>query len=161
MPQCARSEILLTPPLPAPPRPLVTQIAWVPRATDALLLLSLNDKSIKLWKVYERSSRTAAFTNVEMGAFGGSVRKHPSTLRIPPLIRDDPAIVASPRRIYSAAHAYHINSLSVCADGLHFITADDLRVNLWGIDHAQVREFCVNFAGKSRRRGAYAQRRHV
>ena len=57
---------------------------------------------------------------------------------MPPLIRGETSVVATPRRIYSAAHAYHINALSTCADGLHFLSADDLRVNLWNLDHAQL-----------------------
>jgi serine/threonine-protein phosphatase 2A regulatory subunit B len=39
--------------------------------------------------------------------------------------------VARCRRAYSSAHAYHINSLSVSSDCATFISADDLRVNLW------------------------------
>lgn len=108
----------------------------MPRCTDSLLLLSLNDKSVKLWKIAERASRNVAFHNVEMGRFGGHAPVR--SLRVPPLIRGERSIVATPRRIYSAAHAYHINALSTCADGLHFLSADDLRVNLWNLDHAQL-----------------------
>lgn len=32
------------------------------------------------------------------------------------------------------AHAYHINSISVNSDGETYISADDLRINLWNLD---------------------------
>ena len=38
------------------------------------------------------------------------------------------------RRLYSNAHTYHINSVSVSSDQETFISADDLRVNLWHLD---------------------------
>jgi serine/threonine-protein phosphatase 2A regulatory subunit B len=38
------------------------------------------------------------------------------------------------RHLYKNAHEYHINSLSLSPDGENFISADDLRVNLWNID---------------------------
>jgi len=40
------------------------------------------------------------------------------------------------KRTFSAAHAYHINSISVNCDDETFISADDLRINLWHL--------CVN-----------------
>ena len=38
------------------------------------------------------------------------------------------------RRIFSNAHAYHINSVSVNSDQETFMSADDLRINLWNIE---------------------------
>ncbi len=35
------------------------------------------------------------------------------------------------QRTYAAAHTYHINSISANSDQETFISADDLRVNLW------------------------------
>ena len=35
------------------------------------------------------------------------------------------------RRVFSNAHTYHINSISVNSDGETYISADDLRINLW------------------------------
>ena len=39
----------------------------------------------------------------------------------------------TPRRVFANAHAYHINSISTCSDGECFLSADDLRVNLWNL----------------------------
>jgi serine/threonine-protein phosphatase 2A regulatory subunit B len=32
------------------------------------------------------------------------------------------------------AHTYHINSISINSDGETYISADDLRVNLWNLE---------------------------
>ncbi|KMZ70040.1 Serine/threonine protein phosphatase 2A 55 kDa regulatory subunitB beta isoform [Zostera marina] len=38
------------------------------------------------------------------------------------------------RRVYGHAHDYHINSISVNSDGETFVSADDLRINLWNLN---------------------------
>jgi serine/threonine-protein phosphatase 2A regulatory subunit B len=38
------------------------------------------------------------------------------------------------KRVYSNAHAYHINSISVNSDQETFLSADDLRINLWNLE---------------------------
>ena len=81
-------------------------------------------------------ARATSFCNVEPGRYGG--RAPVGAVRVPSLVRGEPSIVATPRRVFSAAHAYHINSLSACADGLLFLSADDLRVNLWSLERAQL-----------------------
>lgn len=43
-------------------------------------------------------------------------------------------IVATPKRCYSNAHAYHINSISCNSDGETFLSADDLRINWWNTE---------------------------
>jgi serine/threonine-protein phosphatase 2A regulatory subunit B len=45
----------------------------------------------------------------------------------------DTIIAATPRRIYANAHTYHINSISVNSDNETYISADDLRINLWNL----------------------------
>ncbi|KAL1197428.1 Serine/threonine protein phosphatase 2A 55 kDa regulatory subunit B alpha isoform [Cardamine amara subsp. amara] len=42
--------------------------------------------------------------------------------------------VARCRRVYTHAHDYHINSISNNSDGETFISADDLRINLWNLE---------------------------
>ncbi|PWZ27489.1 Serine/threonine protein phosphatase 2A regulatory subunit B beta isoform [Zea mays] len=42
--------------------------------------------------------------------------------------------VARSRRVYAHAHDYHINSISNNSDGETFISADDLRINLWNLE---------------------------
>lgn len=39
------------------------------------------------------------------------------------------------KRSYSNLHNYHINSISVCANGENFLSADDLRINVWNLEN--------------------------
>ena len=41
---------------------------------------------------------------------------------------------ACPRRKFRNAHVYHINSISVNSDQETFLSADDLRINLWHLE---------------------------
>jgi serine/threonine-protein phosphatase 2A regulatory subunit B len=44
------------------------------------------------------------------------------------------SLAANCRRVYAHAHDYHINSISNNSDGETFISADDLRINLWNFE---------------------------
>ena len=46
----------------------------------------------------------------------------------------DLMVEASPRRVFANAHTYHINSISVNSDCETYLSADDLRVNLWHLE---------------------------
>ena len=46
------------------------------------------------------------------------------------------ALNARCRRVFANAHTYHINSVSISSDGESFISSDDLRVNLWHMEHS-------------------------
>lgn len=43
-------------------------------------------------------------------------------------------VEASPRRVFANAHTYHINSISVNSDQETYLSADDLRINLWNLE---------------------------
>ncbi|XP_057985840.1 serine/threonine protein phosphatase 2A 55 kDa regulatory subunit B beta isoform isoform X3 [Hevea brasiliensis] len=55
-------------------------------------------------------------------------------LHLPVLTSHETSVVARCRRIYAHAHDYHINSISNNSDGETFISADDLRINLWNLE---------------------------
>ncbi|KAM5565996.1 hypothetical protein ABKV19_019808 [Rosa sericea] len=83
----------------------INKIRWCQTANGALFLLSTNDKTIKFWKVQEKKVTS------------------PET-----------SLLARCRRVYAHAHDYHINSISNNSDGETFISADDLRINLWNLE---------------------------
>eukprot|EP00271_Cylindrocystis_brebissonii_P001267 TRINITY_DN1157_c1_g3_i1.p1 TRINITY_DN1157_c1_g3~~TRINITY_DN1157_c1_g3_i1.p1 ORF type:complete len:372 (-),score=78.46 TRINITY_DN1157_c1_g3_i1:1249-2208(-) len=56
------------------------------------------------------------------------------SLHLPTVTSNEASLVARCRRVYSNAHAYHINSISTNSDGETYISADDLRVNLWNLE---------------------------
>ncbi|KAI9788469.1 MAG: protein phosphatase 2A regulatory subunit cdc55 [Peltula sp. TS41687] len=123
----------------------INKIKWCRRGGPAHFLLSTNDKTIKLWKVYEKSLKVVAENNLSgvltpggPAGGGGAPRPRPrftnaSALRMPRLTHHDTVIAAVPRKNYANAHAYHINSISCNSDGETFISADDLRINLWNL----------------------------
>nr|GEY25488.1 serine/threonine protein phosphatase 2A 55 kDa regulatory subunit B beta isoform-like isoform X1 [Tanacetum cinerariifolium] len=57
------------------------------------------------------------------------------SLRLPVVVTSNETnLVARCRRVYAHAHDYHINSISNNSDGETFISADDLRINLWNLE---------------------------
>lgn len=66
-------------------------------------------------------------------------------LKVPIKVVDDVSIEAMPRRIFSNAHTYHINSISVNSDDCTYLSADDLRVNLWDLERTD-QSFSILFS---------------
>uniref|UniRef100_S4RP31 Protein phosphatase 2, regulatory subunit B, beta a n=1 Tax=Petromyzon marinus TaxID=7757 RepID=S4RP31_PETMA len=113
----------------------INKIRWLPQQNAAQFLLSTNgaDKTIKLWKISERDKRAEGYNLKEED---GRLRD-PTTitaLRVPVLKPMDLMVEASPRRIFANAHTYHINSISVNSDNETYMSADDLRINLWHLE---------------------------
>ncbi|KAJ4797319.1 Serine/threonine-protein phosphatase 2A 55 kDa regulatory subunit B [Rhynchospora pubera] len=128
----------------------INKIKWCQTANGALFLLSTNDKTIKFWKVQEKKIKKISETNLDTsnvksnglgpglslpngdfsfpaGGFG--------SLRLPVVVSSQETnLVANCRRVYAHAHDYHINSISNNSDGETFISADDLRINLWNLE---------------------------
>ncbi|GAA5885635.1 hypothetical protein JCM6882_007506 [Rhodosporidiobolus microsporus] len=139
----------------------INKIRWCKRQNAAHFLLSTNDKTIKLWKVFEKSLKVVAENNSSAAASGSPPSPPPggqplpnlpsSTfpsspsqsanggagagqtpyLRLPRMTYHDTIVAAVPRKVYANAHAYHINSISINSDGETYMSADDLRINLW------------------------------
>ena len=95
---------------------------------------ALQDKTIKLWKVFEKSLRVVSESNHHDGQRPLPPPTAPSHLRLPRMAQQDNIIAAVPRKVYSNAHAYHIHSISVNSDQETYISADDLRINLWNLN---------------------------
>jgi len=111
----------------------INKIRWLRRKNPAHFLLSTNDKTIKLWKVSERDRRAEGYNLKEEN---GTIRDPDDikSLRVPVLIPMELMVEASPRRIFANAHTYHINSISVNSDQETYLSADDLRINLWHLE---------------------------
>ncbi|EMR11638.1 protein phosphatase PP2A regulatory subunit B [Pneumocystis murina B123] len=113
----------------------INKIKWCKRQNSAHFLLSTNDKTIKLWKVFEKSLKVVAENNLSDGLYSSYITS-PDLLKLPRMSHHDTIIASVPRKIYSNAHAYHINSISISSDGETYISADDLRINLWNLNIA-------------------------
>lgn len=57
-----------------------------------------------------------------------------ASVQVPVIKPMELMVEASPRRIFANAHTYHINSISVNSDQETYLSADDLRINLWHLE---------------------------
>ncbi len=101
---------------------------------------------MKLWKINESNQNSYVPTARESYISGGGLTlprrsKNPiSAANLPPSTQlcstpfGDKGITASCKRLYHHVHAYHINSISLNSDGETFLSADDLRINLWNFE---------------------------
>lgn len=86
-----------------------------------------------MWKIFDKSIKMVAENN--LGENGrGTTPKSIKAIKLPKTIHHDTITAAIPRKIYQNAHGYHINSISVNSDGETYISADDLRINLWNLN---------------------------
>lgn len=140
----------------------INKIKWLKRFNQSKFLLSTNDKTIKLWKVFEKQikivSENNSNGNSELSNFSpkstvnitrqlSSFQTNPTLItalidsnsatmaeiKLPRLTYHDTITAAQPKKVYANAHAYHINSISVNSDQETFISSDDLRINLWNL----------------------------
>ncbi|KAM0787601.1 Protein phosphatase PP2A regulatory subunit B [Microbotryomycetes sp. NB124-2] len=144
----------------------INKIRWCKRQNAAHFLLSTNDKTIKLWKVFEKSLKVVAENNGSVATNNGQSPPPPGAstpgpvpglqssltpaaspsrtstaapggspyLRLPRMTHHETIVAAVPRKVYANAHAYHINSISINSDGETYMSADDLRINLWNLN---------------------------
>ncbi|KAF9603502.1 hypothetical protein IFM89_036775 [Coptis chinensis] len=127
----------------------INKVRWCQSANGALFLLSTNDKTVKYWKVQEKKVKKICDMNIDSSdtVANGRIDSqsgpasdfvfHPggySSLHLPLVIGHETNLVPRCRRVYAHAHDYHINSISNNSDGETFISADDLRINLWNLE---------------------------
>jgi len=70
------------------------------------------DKTIKLWKIFDKQIKVVTENNLADRGRGGSPLAK-SELKLPKTVYHDSITAAVPRKIYQNAHGYHINSISV------------------------------------------------
>ncbi|XP_041368967.1 serine/threonine-protein phosphatase 2A 55 kDa regulatory subunit B alpha isoform-like isoform X2 [Gigantopelta aegis] len=111
----------------------INKIRWLKRTNRNHFLLSTNDKTVKLWKVAERDKKPEGYNLKDEN---GLMRDPTSitSLRVPNFAPMELMVEASPKRVFSNAHTYHINSISVNSDQETYLSADDLRINLWNLE---------------------------
>lgn len=130
------------------------------------------DKTIKLWKISERDKRAEGYNLkdedgrlrdpfritslrvclvvpqtcliLSMTLCDNFSKIDCCTFQVPVLMPMDLMVEASPRRIFANAHTYHINSISVNSDHETYLSADDLRINLWHLEITD-RSFSILF----------------
>ena len=93
-----------------------------------------SDKTVKLWKVSEREKQAVGYNLLRDD--GGLQRGilQPNQLLVPHYEPMELMIEASPKKVFANAHMYHINSISINSDDETYLSADDLRINLWHLE---------------------------
>lgn len=111
----------------------INKIRWLRQTNRNHFLLSTNDKTIKLWKVAERDKRPEGY-NLKDESGLALDPANITSLRVPIFQPMELMVEASPKRVFANAHTYHINSISVNSDQETYLSADDLRINLWNLE---------------------------
>ncbi|KAM7483184.1 hypothetical protein LguiB_007767 [Lonicera macranthoides] len=145
----------------------INKVRWCATPNRSLFILSTNDKTIKLWKVKEHKLKEVK----EMGlntivssenallaerSFVSAQRKSsspngysekmensmlPSHVAHSRVANNEDAAPARCRKVYAHAHDFNINSISNNSDGETFLSADDLRINVWNLE---ISDQCFN-----------------
>lgn len=95
-----------------------------------------SENALLAGKSYIGAQNISSFSNgsfLESGEKMDSIRTQPNVghNRVANLEDDAPARC---RKVYAHAHDYNINSISNNSDGETFVSADDLRINLWNLE---------------------------
>lgn len=121
----------------------INVVSWLKSSTSSRLLLSANDKTVKLWKVYEKKVENLANFNTSQqeprnnGPPPLTQIDTVADLRVPTVLSYTTTLAAKCKRVYASVHSYFINSVSVNSDQQIFLSADDLNVHLWHMDHSE------------------------
>lgn len=149
----------------------INKMKWCTTLNRSLFILSTNDKTIKLWKVRERKVKKvkemdlgpyvssensllseSSFVSGEFKSTAANGHRlewidnmgtsvSPSNAGYVNGYKIGDTAIARCSKMYAQAHDYNINSLSNNSDGETFISADDLRINLWNLE---VSDQCFN-----------------
>lgn len=103
-------------------------------SAPSLSLAARADKTIKFWKVHEKKIKrpTKVSSGLPAASFGSPTFLS-ADIPIPHLTHHQTITTATPKRVYSNAHGFNINSVAINSDGETFISTDDLRINLWNL----------------------------
>ncbi|PRQ17285.1 putative transcription factor WD40-like family [Rosa chinensis] len=149
----------------------INKVKWCATSNGSQFILSTNDKTIKLWKVKEGKVKKVkemnpgpltSSDNVLLSEKSFISREDKPTVpngyrqewaekmaNSVSQYQDIHAKVADAedtaqtrcRKVYAHAHDYNIHSISNNSDGETFLSADDLRINLWNLE---ISDQCFN-----------------
>jgi hypothetical protein len=139
-------------------------ISWVQRCPDwlnCLPLAQVYDKKIASLAEFNlqngsstlnagmrpSSAGNGAFSPDKLSAACSAAAAMPGVLRVPRVVGTETLLSTRCKRSFSNAHTYHINSVALSSDCETFISADDLRVNLWHLDRQAAAGCCRCVAG--------------
>ena len=90
-------------------------------------MLTTNDRIIKLWK-FEHKNLKKQSSKCYISPDGQIVFPKSEVV--------DEGYESCEKKQFKHCHNYNINSMSVSPDGQNFLSADDLRINLWNLENS-------------------------
>eukprot|EP01065_Artemidia_motanka_P046685 TRINITY_DN7138_c1_g1_i1.p1 TRINITY_DN7138_c1_g1~~TRINITY_DN7138_c1_g1_i1.p1 ORF type:complete len:514 (+),score=54.13 TRINITY_DN7138_c1_g1_i1:106-1647(+) len=113
--------------------PRVNVVRFMKRGAGAVYFITANDKTVKLFKVWEhaRAEVDPSYDPTQALLTGWSTLKMPSVRQV------DRGMWHKEVRVYSQDHEYDVNSVSMSSNCENFITSDDLAIYLWDIGHSE------------------------
>ena len=112
-------------------------VEWLNQSGENMMMLSANDKTIKLWKVSNKTVKKSE-------KFPSRSSINQSSLKLPKLKTIDQALCPALKRTFPNLHGYHIHSLSQCNNSVNFLSGDDLSVLLWDLEQLQTTYALIN-----------------
>lgn len=112
-------------------------IEWINQPNENMLILSANDKTIKLWKI---SNKAVKKTEKFQSRAGLTLQ----SLKMPKMKVVEQSHYPSLKRAFPSLHGYHIHSLSQNLNGTSFLSSDDLSVLLWDLEEMKVAHGLIN-----------------
>lgn len=102
----------------------ITGINWLRPQGKYMKMLTCNSKSIKLWKIYERTERKV-------------VKSAGKELNTPKLQSVESAINSQLLLTLPNKHLSNVNSVSTTHNEQYMLSSDDVHAYLWGLEHTE------------------------
>lgn len=112
-------------------------IEWINQPNENMMILSANDKTIKLWKISNKVIKKSE-------KFPSRAGLTAQTLKMPKMKVVEQNLCPSLKRAFPSLHGYHIHSLSLNLNGTSFLSSDDLSVLLWDLEEMKVAHGLIN-----------------
>lgn len=112
-------------------------IEWINAPNENMMILSANDKTIKLWKISNKVLKKSE-------KFPSRTGMTAQNIKMPKLKVIEQNLYPSLKRAFPNLHGYHIHSLSMNPNGTSFLSSDDLSVLLWDLEELKVAHGLIN-----------------
>lgn len=112
-------------------------IEWINQPNENMMILSANDKTIKLWKISNKVIKKSE-------KFPSRAGMTAQNLKMPKMKVVEQNLCPSLKRAFPSLHSFHIHSLSLNLNGTSFLSSDDLSVLLWDLEEMKVAHGLIN-----------------
>jgi serine/threonine-protein phosphatase 2A regulatory subunit B len=129
-----------------PTYPAVNVIKFWNRPSPHHSLLCCNNKSIQFWKLSD--SKTPSSAVVYDSASQDPHEGMASGERVPQTMPEQDLdfgtnVISRNKASFERGHLFSIHSLSINSDGESFLSADDLRINIWNVNRPKEQAYAI------------------